>query len=185
MANAQDVVKAIAMLQAAYSNFTPNQYTPEIYLAVLGDIPGDLLSAAVIATLAEPRAFAPAPGELRAAAIGIKAQASGIPSAAQAYAEVCAMPASMITRTAEEISGKWFITEKRLHWSHPFVGYVADLLGFPRSFPGDNAAVDRAQFYRVYDAELQRETRTASQPPQVAAYLQAATAKLLTDKEIK
>lgn len=186
MATNQDIAKTIAMLQAAYSNFTPNAFTPEIYMQLLGDLPGNLLQAAVYQILAEPRQFAPAPGEIRAAAANIKARAEGIPSAAAAYAEVCEMPANMQKSKIVLEDGQNVIITYRLSWSHEFVGIVAKLIGWPRTFPSpDNPTADRAQFMRIYDSEVARLLQSKNDLPAVRAYIETEQSKQLTAKAVK
>lgn len=169
------ITLTIAMISAAYSNFAPNEYTPKIFEQILGDLPDDLLEAAVMKCLGEPRAFAPAPGEIRETAIKLQAQAGGVPSAAEAYEEVANMPASM-KRIAgyewDEAAGKNWINEVNLTFSHPFVETIARRIGWPKSFPTDNPSADRAQFLRVYDSELTSSLRTEMQLPTVAQYIE-------------
>lgn len=169
MAN-QNMGRVLMMLSAAYSNFTMNEFTPRVFEQILGDLPGDLLEAATMQCLSEPRAFAPAPGEIRAAATRLRAQAQGIPSGPIAYQEVANMPADMRKCLGEQDGT---ITYARLKWSHPFVGHIAHVIGWPGNFPSDSPTSDRAQFLKIYDAELTKELQAASQLPVVEKYLTA------------
>lgn len=61
----------------------------DVLLDLLGDIPAEILKLAIKSACAEPgRAFAPAVGEIRAAALELSVSALGIPNEFEAWAEV-------------------------------------------------------------------------------------------------
>lgn len=182
MSTLKDVSKVLLFISAAYSNFSPNDFTPQVFLQILGDLPAELLEAAVMKCLGEARPFAPSPGEIRAAAMHLQAQSQGVPSAAAAYAEAANMPANQTKLLGVAQDG--VIEYARIRWSHPFVERIAKMVGWLSSFPSDNPTADRAQFLKIYDSELQKELQSAYQLPAVEKYLSAAQngIKQLTEK---
>ena len=72
MANRDDIKSIIGYMALAYQNFHPDltsiPNTIDIFEDLLGDLEADVLRAAVKQACREPRAFAPAPGEIRAVA---------------------------------------------------------------------------------------------------------------------
>ena len=82
MATDIDIAKIVTMLSAAYPNWSPNEFTNEVYFQDLQDIPTDLLMVAVkhcrTSTQRDQR-FAPSAGEIRQAVSDIKRQTQGIP----------------------------------------------------------------------------------------------------------
>lgn len=175
MATRVDIANAIALLRRYFPNFQPDDKTPDAWLLILCDLPSDTLSAAIMACSSENRAFAPSVGEIRNMAIKLNAQAAGIPDAWQAYDEVVNMPPSMekfrVTGEYDE-SGAAIRNRAVLKFSHPLVEQVARLMGWPRSFPTDMPGVDRAQFVKAYDAELQRYAGQSGQHPAITEYVE-------------
>jgi hypothetical protein len=92
-----EITQGINLLKVAFPNYQPDvKGTAELWTAVLGDLPGETLKAAILQCLTEHgRAFAPSIGEIRGAALRLNAKASGIPEAWQAYEEVRKMSADM------------------------------------------------------------------------------------------
>lgn len=174
MADKQDIANLIALFKAAWPNYNPDlRITAELMTRTLGDIPGETLQSAGLALVTEyGRAFAPSVGEIRAAAIKLNAQAAGIPDAQQAYAEAAMMPASMVARAVVEVEGRFYIDEKRLSWSHPFVGEIAALIGWPTRWPTSDAGTDRAQWVRFYEAQLHNRLNEAGRLPALNEYIE-------------
>jgi hypothetical protein len=154
------IASVIALLKAAFPSYNPEPDTAEVFYRLLSDMPTDLLEAAVIACITERgRAFAPSIGEIRGAAGELQKQAARFPTALEALAEVLAMPTDMRDPQLYEVqdeAGERFVELRQRWFSHVLVEVVALRMGWPRTFPGDNPAVDRAQFIRAYDAEAER-----------------------------
>ena len=174
MANDTDIAQAINLLKTAFPNYQPDiKATAQLWVSVLGDLPGETLKAAILSCVTEyGRAFAPSVGEIRAAAVKLEAEAQGIPSAQVAYAEVIDMPANRITRRLVIENGQNIIEDRQRNFSHPFVEEVAVLIGWPRSFPTDEPGVDRAQFVRFYDARLQEYMNKVGRLPAIDRYIE-------------
>lgn len=184
MATKQDIAILLSRLMVTYPNFkvTDVQFAAEVWMELLGDLPQDLLKMAVMQYSSEAHEFAPSAGTLRDYAMRLQARAAGIPDAYQAYSEVCKMPPSMMRTTGPEWSeedGKWYIYQSPVKFSHEIVAQVAELMGWPKSFPTDSPGVDRAQFIKAYDAQLSKIMAENSRLPQVAGYIEQASQKIL------
>lgn len=158
MASELDIAEGIHLLKVAFPNYQPDpKATAQLWMASLGDLDPGLLRSAIMAAITERgRAFAPSIGEIRGIAVNLIARAQGIPSSLQAYDEVVKMPGDMDHLKLETEDGVYWVTRTKVNWSHPFVGEVARLMGWPRRFPTDQPGVDRAQWVKAYDSELNR-----------------------------
>ena len=101
MSTRKDNAEIIGYMKLAFPNYAPDVTSPintlDVLLDLLGDIPAETLELAVRAACAEAgRAFAPAVGEIRAAALKLSISVLGIPNEFEAWAEVCKMPKDMI-----------------------------------------------------------------------------------------
>jgi len=85
-----DVAKVLAPIAAAYTNWHPTKDTYTAYHFILADVDVEALKVAVWRSLADDRAFAPSPGELRSLALDAIEQATGsaVPDAFQAWSSV-------------------------------------------------------------------------------------------------
>jgi hypothetical protein len=168
-------------LQAAFPNYHPEPAMLEVLLQFLQDLPGELLKVAVLDTCAQSgRAFAPAVGEIRQAALGLSTRLQAIPNEFEAWAEVCRMPGDcleisiLLDQAGNPVAGangRVTINKKKLAWSHPLVEKVARLLGWP-DFPGENLSVDRAHFFQAYRTELERMLEQQGELPAVRQFLE-------------
>jgi hypothetical protein len=182
MANQIEISQVVAMIGSAYPNFSPTKETVGVYYELLKDLPLDLLRAAALQCCAESgRKFAPSVGELRGAAGEIGRKAQGVPTALEAWGEVCNAPYRDYKKYPLYSGGQVYYEDPNPHkWSHPLVEKVARLLGWP-NFPGvDNEAVDRAHFLKQYEIELQHQTNEAVELPEVTRYIEARRGKTLT-----
>ena len=176
MSTPHEIAEGINLLKVAYPNYQPDvKRTADLWLLVLGDLPGETLKAAILERVTElGRAFAPSVGEIREAAIRLNALAAGIPDAYRAYDEVVNMPADMLERELVEENGQNFILTKKLKFSHPLVETVATLIGWPKTFPTDMPAADRSQFVKAYEAELARSLSDGARLPKIKQYIAEA-----------
>lgn len=178
MANPEDVGKLVAILSAAYPNWQANEYTAEVYYQDLADIDADLLFLAAKycrTSLTRDQRFAPSAGEIRAAAAEIKRKAQAIPSALEAWDEVC-------TAHYREVSeerpfyrgGEKFTTDPDAHkWSHKLVEKVAFMMGWPVFPDPENESTDRAHFFKQYEAEVSRLSSDEIELPEVRRYIES------------
>ena len=158
-------------------------------LDLLGDVPAEPLKLAVRAACAKAgRTFAPAVGEIRAAAVKLSISALGIPNEFEAWAEVCKMPKDMLrSRIEVDANGKMvtnengavIILEEQLKWSHALIEIKALLMGWP-DFPSEDESlpapvpqvqVDQAHFFQAYRAKVNKMMEREGELPAVREYV--------------
>jgi hypothetical protein len=91
VATHKDIAIILSRYQAAFPNYNPSDITlaAEVWTEALGHIPADELKVAALACMVETgRAFAPSVGEVLGAVMRLRAQASGLPSAAEAWEQI-------------------------------------------------------------------------------------------------
>ncbi len=172
MATRDEIKKVIGYIKLAFPNYAPvvegEVNSVDVFTDLLGDVDADLLWLAVKSCCTESkRAFAPSAGEIRGAALELTAQACGIPSAGEAWAEIVA---SFERMPGGNMAGGGHSPVL----DHPVVveavremgGYTA--LGVDYF---DNLMANRAHFLRIYPDVLGRWKRDAGQLPAVAEYV--------------
>lgn len=171
------------MLSAAYPNWNVNEYTNQVYFEDLHDLPSDLLLLAAKhcrTNLTRDQRFAPSAGEIRAAAMDIKRQAQGIPSALEAWSELFRVPTNERTKWVEDdAQGNPVIVTAPYQWSHPFPKKVAYLLGFPKFPDWNSESYERTTYLKVYEIELQAWLKADNQIPEINEFITASHAKAL------
>jgi hypothetical protein len=186
MATAKDIGKLIAKLSAGYPNFTPNEYTPEVYFEDLQDIPGDLLEIAAQHCRTSPnrdQRFAPSAGEIRLAVADIKRQIQNVPTAIEAWGELLHVPTD---EQYKRVTDDNVIEITPYQWSHPLVRKVAVMLGFPKFPNWEHESFERVAFLKAYEIELQAYLQKDNQTPQIAQFIdQQDPALFLAEQKIK
>ena len=175
MAKLAEIAKIVAVMKAYFPNYNPLDpgATTLALMAVLGDLPFEILENAVLALCAEPRQFAPSAGEIRSRVMRFLTMIEGVPEDWQAYEEVCNMPANRLAVDhIEELGGAFRVVYKKLDWSHRVVGEVAVLMGWPERFPTERPEADRAQFMNAYNSTLQRLMGEKAELPQVRRFIE-------------
>lgn len=168
MANSDTTDKVLAFLAASYPNFKLQPETVEAYAEMLADVPPDLLKAAAKQCVAASRFF-PTVAELRDAALALMPQQSGLPTAGEAWAEVC----QQIRRTG---------SYGKPEFSTPLIGRAVDSMGgWKMLCMSEDPMPDRAHFFRVYEALAQRATAQAKMLPEVRVLAEELRAKALGD----
>ena len=107
---------------------------------LLSDIPYDIAEKAVSKVIMTSKFF-PTIAEIREAAGTLKENSSILPSAEDAWEEVC----------------RKLDPYKVPTWSHPMVAKVVKLIGFSNLCHSENIAVERGQFLKIYAAYEKRE----------------------------
>lgn len=174
MANLMEVSQVVAMIGSAYPSFQPTKETVSVYYQLLKDLPADLLKASTLQCCAEAgRKFAPSVGEIRGAAETLNRKAQGIPSALEAWNEVCKAPYHDYSRYPHFDGENFHYTDPNPYqWSHPLVEKVARLLGWPDFPDPKNTSVDRAHFFKQYDAEVEMFSKGSVEIPEVTRYIE-------------
>ena len=156
MADQQTIAKVLVILTAAYPRQATTKETAMVYADLLADIPDGLLLVAAKHHAASSKWF-PSIAELREAAGQIRARASGLPSPAEAMAEVMAQVAAVGYYGSP-------------HFSSPLVRRALDALGGWRAFCASvEGMADRAHFLRIYGDLLQRREQADGLLPAVRA----------------
>ena len=156
MASQIEVAQIMAVIGSAYPNFTVTKETVQVYFDLLNDLPVDLLRAATLKCCGEAgRKFAPSVGEIRGASAELMARAGGVPSTLEAWNEVSNKTKPRDPRFPLYRDGV-IIENEPVMWSHLLVEKVAMMLGFPDFPDPENEGVERAHFFKQYEAELQR-----------------------------
>lgn len=82
----KEFMRLFVFLSAAYSHQEIRDQTIDVYFTILGDLPADLLQAAILKSISENETnWMPSPGAIRAAANELRRAASGQISGIEAY----------------------------------------------------------------------------------------------------
>ena len=198
MATQIEVAQIVAMIGAAYPNFSPTKETIAVYYELLKDLPVDVLKIATKQACAESgRRFAPSVGEIRGMVNELHRQSEGVPTALEAWAELLKAPKSEeINRQTDEkdADGRIIIEVTKYKWSHPLVRQVAVMLGFPKFPDWEQESYERTTFMKAYDIQLQKYLQSGELLPEAKslienrsiAYLQTPQpVRMLTDRMTK
>jgi len=151
MATLQEVTKILSFLASLYPRYGLTPETIRAYHVILHDLPPDLLHRAALQMGARDNPFFPAAGELRAAAFELREQAAGIPSAPEAWAEVC----------KKFGHHGWCNPPRPEDWSHPLILKTVEAVGgWQFLCASENPTADRARFLQAYDI-LRKRTQAA------------------------
>jgi len=170
MSNKPELAMVLAMLAAAYPRFKLTKETTEVYSQLLSDVPIETLKAAALhcATTCD---FFPSVHELRQGVAEIQRRAHNVPSAYEAWQDL-KKAGPGYWKKAVEIDGKFYIEEHVYQFIHPIVKQVAEMLGWPSEFPGDNPMADRAHFFKAYDQTVADLMERENMLPELAGYIE-------------
>jgi hypothetical protein len=168
MATEKDVAEVVAMLSAAFPNWSVNAYTVEVYYQDLKDIPANELMIAQQYCRSEAgRKFAPSTGELRGAVLELRRTSMNTPSAFDAWEEV--------RRQINENGGDF----GNPVWSNPLVEKAVKSIGWRELRMSENPTHDRARFLQAYEQLAERAEKESMLIPEVRQHLIAGGAQLL------
>ena len=204
MATFEEVGKILLNLASKYpaSNFSRENLRP--YAESLADIPADLLAAAADQCIAEMDGksgdFFPSVPRLRSKALDLQLSTMGIPTAAEAWAQVqkayqyvdgvlCSdgfrlndacrksgtaeyWPAIYAYKNHMETCDKCQPGGFREVYDHPAVENAVRMLGGRDGLLTDNPVADRARFVDAYREVISREVRNAGMMPSARAYIE-------------
>lgn len=182
MANIQTISNVLMEIQAAYPSWKATEDTIKVWTVYLVDMDDALLVAAIRSFISSSdHAFAPSIPEIRKAAAELKRQASGIPTAYEAWEDLLKAGSG----TKRKLEGN-VITTWEYEFRHPLVKAIAQQLGWPIRFPNlENEMADRSHYIKAYDQALTATTKTEMQLPQVTKFIASAQMKQLTDRMTK
>jgi hypothetical protein len=172
MASSEDVIEILAMLGAAYPRFSPTKETVQVYTQLLADLPADYLRAAAM-QCATSGDFFPSVHELRRAASDLQRGVLKVPEVYEAWEEVIQRAHETMTYFGHNEDGEWVEKNEEYQWSHPVVKRVAESLGWPRFFPGENLSTDRAHFFKMYEAAMRKFTDENLMLPEVRQFIES------------
>lgn len=178
MATNKTISQVLKVIAAAYPRFELSEETVMVWAKFVSDLDDELLEAAVAKFISSSdHAFPPSIPEVRRAASDIRQAVAGVPTAFEAWEEV--MRAPHPNPIPQFKDGK-FVEHVEYVWSHPIVGMVAKQLGWWKTFPSlasDKVAIDRAHFFRAYEAATSKKMDEETQLPKVTAYIEDSKAK--------
>lgn len=152
-----EFVKTMAMIEAGYPRYEPKKDTVSVYYEVLGDLPLDLLQAAVLQWISSDSPWPPSPGQLRAAAFKLIEHTEGRLTAGEAWKEALDKINSWNPPGAED-------------FSDPLVYEALESIGGNRLLcmsMEDSLTSSRARFIQAYEALRGRERTETRMLPQV------------------
>jgi hypothetical protein len=144
----------------------------------LRDLDDDLLINAVrhyVATAKDN--YPPSVPALRKAASDLKRLAANVPTAFEAWENLREVGNGEPKRHAtgeQDESGRWLIDLVPVSFCHPLVETVARQLGWPKFPSHDDVEIDRAHFFKAYDAAITKLTDDDRELPSVTAYIDTA-----------
>jgi hypothetical protein len=164
---AKALQELLSPIAAAYSNWKPTAQTYRVYGFILGDLDEHALKIAVWRAVSEDRAFAPAPGELRALALDAIEQASGsaVPSEFEAW--------QVVSRAFIDVG----------HTGEPdFPELISEAVrrvgGWRSLCASENATADRSRFIEAYRELRTRKVDNLRLPAAVKQQYAALTLRL-------
>lgn len=193
MADEREVLATLVYLGAMYPQFASKLQKKDwdrmttAYLDILGDLPADLLRRAG-AEAAKKGTFFPAASEIRAAAIEMRDAAEHLPTAQDAWAEICRIKDQGGITVSQRLAWVTFpdgtreqvcvFTERRAperdDWSHPLIDQaLRGIGGWNMLMDSDLPAAERARFLEAYKDCLKRYRDERDMLPQVREAIEA------------
>ena len=178
MATRQDIQSVIIYMQGLFPNYKPNLdgnfNTIDAMLDALGYLDTETLRIAVKAAClpGTGRQFAPSVDEIRAVVVQMVMDASGIPTAGEAWGAVIGSYSTMPSGCIAGGGHGGLLDHPLLREAvRQMGGFTADLY--------ENQMANRAHFFKVYQALLDAELADRTQLPAVKAYIEQNKQKLL------
>jgi len=160
MANAETIRRCLVILGAAYPRFPVPAETASVYAQLLADVDDALLVAAVKHHAATSKWF-PTVAELREAALELRDVADGVPTAEEAWGEVCE---KMRRYPPVPLENGWRVPE----FSHPLILKAVNVLGgWVELGRSENGIADRAHFFQIYPQLVARRRADVALLPSV------------------
>ena len=188
MANSRTIAQVLAEISVLYPlMFQPTPEMTQVLNLYLRDLDDELLINALhhyVATAKDN--YPPSVPALRKAASDLKRLAAGVPTAFEAWKEVCNMPADMeryatkeetkeiINRGMPEKTDDGIEISYKIicHWPHPLVEQIARQLGWPKFPTHEEIEIDRAHFFKAYDSAIGKLTDEDRELPEVRAFIE-------------
>jgi hypothetical protein len=150
-----EFAEILGMLAVAFPKFTLKEETISVYSKLLYDIDADELRTAAIECTSRCDFF-PSVHELRNIVIDLRCKANKIPTAYEAWEDLRRAGDGCIYKTGLNPDNTMWYEKREYQFSHPIVKRVAEMLGWPRDFPGaDGISYERTTFIKAYNETLQ------------------------------
>jgi len=161
--------KLMQFLNNAYPRFTLEPETIEVYYQILSDLPLDLVKAAILQLITEDSPWCPAVGQIRSCAFDLLDRESGVPTAWDAWAEVCKRIGDHGNTCPPSLP----------EFSHPLIQCTVDGVGgWLDLCMSMNRIADRARFVQAYEALAKRERMQVRMLPRAREVLELASLKM-------
>ena len=171
MASRKDITEICTMLANTFPRHKLGRETVQVYYDLLKDLPAETLKAASI-ECATSSPFFPSVYELRKAAVNLHKRADNVPSAAEAWEEICGAPAHGEHERIIKDDGVYVIEVSKYVFSHPLVEKVARNMGWPKKFWTNSLMADRSRFMNAYESNLDKSSAEARSVPAVMNYIE-------------
>lgn len=160
MASRETIRRCLVILVAAYPRTVLPEQTAGVYSELLADVDDDLLATAVQHHAATSKWF-PSVAELRSAVADLADRAEGVPTAEDAWQEICE---KMVLYPPVPLETGWRVPE----FSHPLVLEAVNVLGgWVRLGESEHGIADRAHFFKIYPQLAARRRAEVSMLPSV------------------
>lgn len=171
MASEDEVISVLEVLSAAYPTFNLRPGTVRVYVALLADVPAEVLAGASIQHMAESKFF-PAVAELREMALRLGRQDKDDPGGLEAWRQVLDEVRRGVGHP--QVFKSTTITDRKILDSVACVGGWRMLA---TSTDSEDIA-HRARFVEAYNRYAERERQAAQMMPNVRAVIEATRLRL-------
>jgi len=172
-----EFTKILVLLAATFPKFAMNEGTTEAYYQLLSDISIDELRAAAL-QCARNCTFFPSVNEILTEIENIRCTMRGIPTAYEAWEDLI-KAGKAYQRYAVMGTDGYKIQQDDYKFLHPLIKRVAEMLGWPKEFPGDSPGVDRAHYFKAYEIELKKMLNMDRMHPNVREFIEQSKSKQL------
>lgn len=140
--NKQEAAQLVALATANFPSMQDKDMAPtaQLWLTMLADLPYKLAERALVKVLMTARFF-PTIADIREAARGLVEQSTKLPEPDEAWAEVM----QKVTRYSTP------------EWSCPEIQQAVRVVGYNAICDSENIGVERAHFFKVYEAIRKRK----------------------------
>jgi hypothetical protein len=153
MTSKNEILKLLKILASTYPGYNLTEDTPDVYFAVLNDIPYDVLKTAALDHISRSPWF-PKVSELRKAAVDIALDSRRFPNAYDAWGEM------------EYAMRRWG-RDRKPDFDNAVLERTIAALGWRNLCMSTNQVADRARFIEAYNIYRQRSIDEAVTLPQV------------------
>jgi|ERR1044071_1481370 hypothetical protein len=167
MPNEPEISELIGLMSAAYPNAKVSDPTIEVYIAMLKDIPLDVLTASVQQCMAESE-FLPTVAKIRDKALSLSSPVAPEP-----------LEAWGIVQKEIERAGFYRLPK----FEDPIIVKAVDCIGWKTLCCSENPVADRAHFSKVYEGLLRQAENDRRMLPQ-ARQIQEQVRRMIGERTV-